>query len=65
MNLYKKVNEPLYKTDVCDMETLTDGQTNMTLYNIYEKKQWIRSWDITVTKGGDLLHHNSCIKRRV
>lgn len=38
MNLYKKVNEPLYKTDVCDMETLTDGQTNMTLYNIYGKK---------------------------
>lgn len=34
MNLYKKVNEPLYKTDVCDMETLTDGQTNMILYNI-------------------------------
>lgn len=43
MNLYKKVNESLYKTDVCDMETLTDGQTNMTLYNIYGKKQWIRS----------------------
>lgn len=38
MNLYKKVNEPLYKTDVCDTETLTDGQTNMTLYNIYGKK---------------------------
>lgn len=37
MNLYKKVYEPLYKTDVCDMETLTDGQTNMTLYNIYGK----------------------------
>lgn len=37
MNLYKKVNEPLYKTDVFDMETLTDGQTNMTLYNIYGK----------------------------
>lgn len=37
MSLYKKVNEPLYKTDVCDMETLTDGQTNMTLYNIYGK----------------------------
>lgn len=37
MNLYKKVNEPLYKTDVCDMETLTDGQTNMTFIISMEK----------------------------
>lgn len=31
------VNEPLYTADRCDMETLIDGQNNMTLYDIYGK----------------------------
>lgn len=38
MNFYKKVNEFLYKIDVCDMEILIDGQINMIFYNIYGKK---------------------------